>query len=125
MSHVTARKLVDAPPTAQGFYEARPGDVAERTNLVLIDVREDAELLDALGHIHGIRHVPLARLLADGLPGVDVGAQVVCVCKAGGRSARAAASLVARGFVEVYSVSGGMIRWNAEERPVARTRTWT
>jgi rhodanese-related sulfurtransferase len=47
------------------------------------------------------------------------------MCKAGARSAKAAASLVARGFAEVYSVSGGMIRWNAEERPVARTRTWT
>ena len=47
------------------------------------------------------------------------------ICKAGGRSAKAATSLVARGFREVYSVSGGMIRWNAEERPIARTRTWT
>lgn len=121
---MTSAKLVDAPPTSQGFYEARPGDVAGRDHLVLIDVREEAELLDPLGHIHGVRHVPLARLVADGLPDVDAGAQVVCICKAGGRSARAAASLVARGFREVYSVSGGMIRWNAEERPVARTHTW-
>ena len=125
MRRVTRRMLVDAPPTAQGFYEARPGDVAGHAHVVLIDVREECELLDALGHIHGVRHVPLAQLLADGLPGVDVSAQIVCICDAGRRSARAAASLVARGFVEVYSVSGGMIRWSAEERPVARTRTWT
>ena len=69
--------------------------------------------------------MPLAQVLSEGLPGVDPAAQVVCICKAGGRSAKAATSLVARGFREVYSMSGGMIRWNAEERPVARTRTWT
>jgi len=95
---VSPRRLTDAPPVAQGYYEARPGDVAGRSHLVLVDVREESELLEELGHIHGVRHVPLAKL---------------------------ATSLVARGFVEVYSVSGGMIRWNAEERPVARTRTWT
>ncbi len=122
---VTAPKLTDAPPTAQGYLEARPGDIAGRSHLVLIDVREEAELLEELGHIHGVRHVPLAQVLAQGLPDVDPGAQVVCICKAGGRSAKAATSLVARGFREVYSVSGGMIRWNAEERPIARTRTWT
>lgn len=118
-------KLVDSPPTAQGYYEARPGDVAGRPRVVLVDVRDEAELLGVLGHIHRVRHAPLAKVLADGLPDVDVHAQVVCICDAGRRSARAAASLVERGFVEVYSMSGGMIRWNAEERPVARTRTWT
>jgi rhodanese-related sulfurtransferase len=122
---MTSPKLTDAPPVAQGYYEARPGDVAGRSHLVLVDVREEAELLEELGHIHGVRHVPLAKLLAEGLPGVDESTQIVCICKAGGRSAKAATSLVARGFREVYSVSGGMIRWNAEERPVARTRTWT
>lgn len=125
MHAVTARKLVDAPPTSHGFYEARPGDIAERSHLVLIDVREESELLEPLGHVHGVRHVPLAQVLAEGLPDVDSSAQIVCICDTGKRSARAASSLVARGFVEVYAVSGGMIRWNAEERPVARTRTWT
>jgi rhodanese-related sulfurtransferase len=122
---VTRPTIADAPRTAQGFYEARPGDIEDRTDLFLIDVREESELLDALGHIHRIRHVPLARLLADGLPDVAPETPIVLMCKAGARSAKAAASLVARGFAEVYSVTGGMIRWNAEERPVARTRTWT
>ena len=43
---VTARKLTDAPPTAQGYLEARPGDIAGRSRLVLVDVREEAELLE-------------------------------------------------------------------------------
>lgn len=122
---MTRPTIADAPRTAQGFYEARPGDIQDRADLLLIDVREESELLDPLGHIARIRHVPLARLLADGLPGVAPETPVVVMCKAGARSAKAAASLVARGFAEVYSVTGGMIRWNAEERPVARTRTWT
>ena len=63
---VTAAKLVDAPPLARGYYEARPGDVAGRSHVVLIDVREEAELLDALGHICGAqRQVPPLRSRRD------------------------------------------------------------
>jgi len=117
-------RIPDAPKTSQGYYEARPGDVATTAGLTIVDVRETSELTDELGHIHGVSHVPLQTLIAEGLAGVPVDAPVVLVCRSGRRSATAAASLVARGHREVYNLVGGMIRWNAEEHPIARTRTW-
>lgn len=117
-------KISDAPRTAQGFYEARPGDVAGREDLLVVDVRESPELLDELGHIHGVTHVPMDTLLGLGLPEVPRDRAVVLVCRSGKRSARCAAHLVQQGFTEVYNLVGGMMRWRAEERPTARTATW-
>ncbi len=118
-------RIPDAPKTSQGYYEARPGDVATRAaSLVVIDVRETSELTEELGHIHGVRHVPMQKLVEEGLPDVALDAPVALVCRSGRRSATCAASLVARGYREVYNLVGGMIRWNAEEHPIARTQTW-
>jgi rhodanese-related sulfurtransferase len=123
-------KIPGASRTATGLLEARPGDVAGRDDVLLVDVREEDELLGELGHVHGVLHVPLARLLADGLPGrvgeMDItnDTAVALVCRSGRRSAQAAASLGARGYREVYNVVGGMVRWTAEGWPVARVRTW-
>ena len=117
-------KIADAPRTTQGFYEARPGDVAARDDLLVVDVREPSELVDELGHIHGVAHVPMDVLLASGLPEVPHDRAVVLVCRSGRRSAHCAAHLVQLGFAEVYNLVGGMMRWRAEERPIARTPTW-
>ena len=117
-------RIPDAPKTSQGYYEARPGDIAMTPGLTIIDVRETSELTDDLGHIHSVYHVQLQRLLESGLPDLPEDAPVVLVCRSGRRSATAAASLVARGYREVYNLVGGMIRWNAEEHPIARTQTW-
>jgi hydroxyacylglutathione hydrolase len=117
-------KIAEAPRTASGYYEARPGDVAGRDDLLLVDVREPDELVGELGHIHGITHVPMAELLAAGLPHVPQDRAVVLVCRSGNRSGQCAAHLAARGHAEVYNLVGGMMRWRAEERPSARTPTW-
>jgi rhodanese-related sulfurtransferase len=108
----------------------RPGDVAGRDDVLLVDVREEQELLGELGHVHGVLHVPLGRLLTDGLPprvgemDITNDTTIALLCRSGRRSAQAASSLKQRGFTKVYNVVGGMVRWNAEGRPVARVRTW-
>jgi len=117
-------KIADAPRTAQGYYEARPGDVAGRDDLLVVDVRAPEELTSELGHIHGVTHVPMQVLLAEGLPDVPVDRAVVLVCRSGMRSAQCAAVLASQGYREVYNLVGGMMRWRAEERPAARTPTW-
>jgi len=117
------QRIADAPRTAHGYLEARPGDIAGREDLVVIDVRELSELTDELGHIHGVRHVPMAQVLANAIE-LPEETPVVLVCRSGRRSATCAAHLVSRGFSEVYNLVGGMVRWRAEERPVARTPTW-
>ncbi|MEM9192502.1 MAG: rhodanese-like domain-containing protein [Myxococcota bacterium] len=118
-------RIEDAPRTKLGFLEARPGDVIDKDGLLLVDVRREEELLEDLGHIHGVRHVPMEEILASGLPSVDRATPVVVVCQNGFQSRKCAEALVQEyGYTEVYHLVGGMIRWNAEARPVARVRTW-
>lgn len=86
----------------------------------IIDVREPHELTGELGHIRGAELVPLAT--------VDAAAkswrkdeEIVLVCRSGGRSGRAAASLAMMGFRRVMNMVGGMLAWNEAHLPVERT----
>ncbi len=56
-------------------------------------------------------------VIADGLPGVVRSRPVLLQCKSGGRSAKAAASLVARGFTRVVNLEGGINAWVEAFRP--------
>lgn len=119
-------RIPEAPLHRLGFYEARPLDVVDRDDLLIVDVRPEEDLLGSMGHIHGVKHVPLTEVLRAGLPEIAADAAVVVVCGNGRESRRGAAHLATeRGFAEVYHLVGGMLRWTAEDRPVARVRTWT
>ena len=119
-------RIAEAPRHRLGYHQVRPGDVIGRDGLLIVDVRNEEDLLDDFGHIHGVRSIPEERLLRDGIEGVDASTPVVVVCQNGRQSQGCAAALVRdHGFTEVYHLVGGMLRWNAEERPVARVRTWT
>lgn len=118
-------KIAEAPQHRLGYLQARPGDVVGRDDLLVIDVRHQDELTDDFGHIHGVAHLPAERLLQQGLPGIDKATPVVVVCQNGRTSQSCATRLVQEhGFAEVYHLVGGMLRWTAEERPVARVPTW-
>ncbi len=110
----------------EGYAQVRPGDVARRDDLYFVDVRaEESDLLGDMGHIHGVHHVPLKKLRDSGLEGVDLATPIVVVCNDGRESRDAAVALVQdHGFVEVYHLVGGMLRWNGEERPTAKVRTF-
>lgn len=91
----------------------------------MVDVRPLEDLCGDFGHIHGVAHRSLDDLERAGLPGVHPREAVVVVCGNGHMSRRGAVALVQRhGFREVYHLVGGMLRWTAEERPVARVPTW-
>lgn len=117
-------KITEAPQHRDGYFQARPGDVIVRHDLLIIDVREEKELLDGWGHIHGVTHRASDAVKAEGLPGVSLDRAVVLVCDNGHRSMGCCKALVGFGFTEVYHLVGGMLRWTAEERPVARVKTW-
>lgn len=111
----------------EGYAQVRPGDVVSRDDLHIVDVRlEEGDLLGGVGHIHGVRHVPLGDVLDGGLASLGPETPVVVVCN-DGRESREAAIALARdqGLQEVYHLVGGMVRWAAEGRPIARTRTFT
>lgn len=116
--------LSEAPRSRAGVLEARPSDLAKHPEVLVVDVRSEAELLGPSGHLHGVRHVPLERVLDGALDELPKEAPVILVCEAGVRSRTAAEVLVQRGHAEVYTLVGGMRRWVLEERPVAHTRTW-
>ncbi|GGF47752.1 sulfurtransferase [Marmoricola endophyticus] len=85
--------------------------------LTVLDVREDAEW--EAGHVDGAVHVPLAEVpqRLDDLAERAAGAQVLVVCKVGGRSAQATGYLQQNG-VEAVNLDGGMLEWEAAGRPM-------
>lgn len=80
----------------------------------VIDVREGYER--EAGHIGGSRHIPLIELSA-AAPSLPSDRRVVFYCRVGARSQMAAQALRASGF-DAYTMSGGLLRWAAEGRPL-------
>jgi len=84
---------------------------ASGESIQLIDVREPHEW--EIGHIEGATLIPLHRLqtavaaLSDATP-------IAVYCKGGTRSALAVRDLLDAGFRQVWSVSGGILRWARE-----------
>jgi adenylyltransferase/sulfurtransferase len=50
-------------------------------------------------------------VIAEGLDGVPLDRPILLQCKTGGRSAKAAAALVAAGHTDVTNLEGGIIAW--------------
>jgi rhodanese-related sulfurtransferase len=80
----------------------------------LLDVREPREWV--AGHAPEATHVPLGQLVAR-LDEVPADAEVVVVCRSGGRSAQATAYLNQVGRRAVNLV-GGMQAWAGAGRPM-------
>ncbi len=88
---------------------------------VVLDVREPEEFVGELGHIPGALLIPMDSL-AVRLPKLlgYAGRPIVVVCRAGARSASAAALLVNAGFPSVYNLTDGMLAWVKARGAVAR-----
>ena len=84
---------------------------ASGEQIQLIDVREPHEW--EIGRIDGAWLVPLHRLHS-AIPQIDRSTPIAVYCKAGTRSALAVRDLKAAGFDEVWSVTGGILRWSRE-----------
>ena len=101
-----------------GILQVTPDEAAQRIEqgALLLDVREDDEW--EAGHAPMAQHLPLGRLQAEhgDLP---KDRPIVAVCRAGGRSERAAVALTGAGF-DVVNLAGGMQAWAAAGQPVAR-----
>ena len=75
----------------------------------VLDVREPDEF--AAGHVPLAHHIPLGTI-GENLAAIPQDELVYVVCKAGGRSMRAATALEAQGY-QVVSVAGGTDEWAA------------
>jgi len=118
---------IQAPSSAQlsQVRQLSPQEVraslSAATPPVLVDVREAEEFNGALGHLPGSLLVPLRELPARTVelaPYKD--SNIIVICRAGVRSATAAAILTGLGFEHVSNLKGGMLDWNDAGLPVER-----
>ena len=110
-----------ATQNAQGYRDIYPSALRERpAGVRIIDVREASEFTGELGHIPGAELLPLGTV-----PGVASSwardAELLMVCRSGGRSARAAQQLAAMGFSRVMNLVGGMLAYNEAKLPTTRS----
>ncbi|HVB07090.1 MAG TPA: rhodanese-like domain-containing protein [Acidimicrobiales bacterium] len=80
----------------------------------LLDVREPNEWEG--GHAAEAHHIPLGELEGR-VEEVPKGVTIVCVCRGGGRSARAAAALAGVGH-QTINLAGGMRGWHEAGLPM-------
>jgi rhodanese-related sulfurtransferase len=80
--------------------------------LVVLDVREDDEW--RAGHISGAVHIPLMQV-PQRVSDLPSDRQILVVCKAGGRSAKATAVLQQQGY-DAVNLAGGMLAWEQAQR---------
>jgi rhodanese-related sulfurtransferase len=81
----------------------------------LIDVREPYER--EAGHIAGSRHIPLVEL-SSRAEEIERDRPAVFYCRVGARSDMAAQAFRAAGY-QALSMSGGLVRWASEDRPLS------
>ncbi len=109
-----------ATPNALGYRDVTPATTVGALGKVrLVDVREPHEFIGDLGHLEGAELVPLATVEA-ACAGWDRDAEIVLVCRSGGRSGRAAATLAQLGFRKVMNMVGGMLAVHEAKLPVVR-----
>jgi sulfur dioxygenase len=103
-------------PEVAAVEELAPRALAARLaanpHPLVLDVREPEEFVGELGHVEGAILVPLDALerRLPKLAGYR-DREVVVVCRAGARSATAAAMLRRAGFAHVQNLAGGMLAW--------------
>jgi rhodanese-related sulfurtransferase len=79
----------------------------------LLDVREPDEW--AAGHAPDAHHIPMMEVPAR-LAEVPTDAEVVVVCRSGGRSGQVTSYLMGNGWDNVRNLDGGMQSWAAAGR---------
>jgi rhodanese-related sulfurtransferase len=110
---------MDDPSKGCTMPELRNVNVDEALAIVsggalLLDVREDNEW-DA-GHAADAIHIALSEV-PDHLDDLTKDRLIVCVCRSGVRSARAATFLIQNGY-DAINLEGGMLAWAEQGEPL-------
>ena len=122
-SGVTSAPAPDAQgspedPLAPGATEITPRQLKAALDrheaLVIVDVREPQEY--QIAKIAGSQLIPLGEI-PQRYGEINRDRIVVCQCRSGIRSAKAAAFLRSAGFPRVLNLTGGILRWSDEVDP--------
>ncbi len=89
---------------------------ANKDKIVLIDVREPAELKNE-GYIEGSKNIPMGSI-ENNLRNIPKDKEVVVYCRSGNRSGVVVAKLTQLGYTNVKNMAGGIMKWKAEGLPV-------
>ncbi len=89
-------------------------------HIKVIDVRGADEFNNELGHIPSAELATLGADLDQKLHSERRDQEVVFVCRSGKRSGEATKLALTKGFEKVYSLQGGMLRWNELRFPIER-----
>ncbi|MFX0126081.1 MAG: rhodanese-like domain-containing protein, partial [Candidatus Hodarchaeota archaeon] len=86
-------------------------------NPLMIDVREKRELFGPLGHLQGIKHIPLGQLISN-LEKLSKlkDQEIILVCRSGARAHTAAQIMQKKDFTKVFVLEGGMKAWRDMEK---------
>lgn len=113
-----SRDQAQAPASPPAGMKRTSARSVETSRYRVIDVRQPEEYEGELGHIEGAELVPLDQV-GSTAAGWSKSQPLLMVCRSGGRSARAAETLLGLGFKDVTNLEGGMLHWNELGRPVA------
>jgi sulfur-carrier protein adenylyltransferase/sulfurtransferase len=106
------------PTPAEGVPEVLPRELerelAGADPPLLVDVREPEEL--AISHLPGALAIPKGEI-AEQIDRLTGARAIVTFCRAGGRSAEAARTLLDLGFTNVRSLKGGINAWAQQVDP--------
>ena len=105
--------MTDNPVTVEDIAPA-DADRLVVAGAFLLDVREDDEW--AAGRAPSAVHLPMGQVV-ERQEEIPADRTVVCICRAGGRSASVAGLLAVHGY-DVRNVAGGMQAWAADGLPV-------
>ncbi len=100
---------IETPAITVGELQAKIDSGAQ---VILIDVRTEAEYNGTLGHIDSTLLIPIDEL-EDRLPELEIyrDREIVVICRSGNRSNFGTKMLVKKGFNAV-NMTGGMLAWN-------------
>jgi rhodanese-related sulfurtransferase len=99
------------PELSPTEFNQRWPDHARGAGVVLLDVREPAEL--EMASVASALHIPMREIPAR-LTELDRDTPLVVMCHSGGRSRRVAEYLLANGFSRVFNLSGGIDAWSTQ-----------
>ncbi|MEJ1960095.1 MAG: rhodanese-like domain-containing protein [Gammaproteobacteria bacterium] len=85
---------------------------------LVLDVREKWEV--EVASIPDVLHIPMGEIPAR-LGELDAEADVVVMCRSGGRSMQVAHFLARNGFRSVANLTGGILAWSRDVDPSVRT----
>jgi rhodanese-related sulfurtransferase len=84
---------------------------------ILVDVREDEELIDLTFYSEGMLHIPLSQLETR-IAELPKDKTLIIACKSGNRSARAIKVLENSLPNKLFNLEGGIIAWQAAGYPL-------